>query len=519
MTSLSNKHARIGAFVLETLTTGMYRNPLDALREYVQNAFDSIRAAERKGIIKSGAGRIRIRISEKDQTLALSDNGLGVSTADITTMIVNIGMSAKNLGTDAGFRGIGRLAGIAYCDKLVFRTQSAYEQDVSTITFDADALRKAMSPKNREIEDLSFVIEKHTSIAVEKVRKKEHFFEVSMEGINSSGKSFLSVREVRNYLEQVAPLPLDTQSFHYSKEFYNWVESADVELPEVSVIIETNENSSYELFKPYKKITYTTAQNKYKVHVNGIKFFPPNATRNSPFWIWYAETNCPGIIGDDSVAGLRLRKSNIAIGLSERMTDVFRLVSESYARFNRYFMGEVHIQDTSVIPNAHRDDFEETPEWVAIRDQLIQFAKDRSKEAYSLSDGRNADIEKLLLTADKQLNEFDKRQRTGFASKSEQENFTCTINKQISKLEAAEKADRPENDRKRIVNKKRELLKAQEKISKEVTFAAKNLKSSLDKKQRKVISEILELLYHVLDETTFEKARNAILNKYQIQKN
>jgi hypothetical protein len=37
----------IGAFVLETLTLGMYGEPRHTLREYVQNSFDAIRAAQR----------------------------------------------------------------------------------------------------------------------------------------------------------------------------------------------------------------------------------------------------------------------------------------------------------------------------------------------------------------------------------------------------------------------------------------------------------------------------------------
>ncbi len=337
-----------------------------------------------------------------------------------------------------------------------------------------------------------------------------------MHGINQIGSVFLSLKDVRAYLEQVAPLPLDTQSFHYSKDFYNWVEKAGVALAEVRVIIDTSD-TSYELFKPYKKITYSTAQGKHKVHLNKLIFFPENATKDSPFWIWYADTNCPGIIGNEAVAGLRLRKSNIAIGLSERMTDVFRLASESYARFNRYFMGEVHIQDVSVVPNAHRDDFEETPEWVAIREQLAQFAKDRSREAYALSEGRNADVEKLLSTAERQLDEVAKKRRTGLASKAEQERLENVIGKQIAKLECAVKADRSEEERKRLEEKRKELEKARKKISNATGFTAQNLKSSLDKKQRKIVSDILAILYDVLDNPHFEAARDAILKKYQVQ--
>lgn len=510
----NNNYPQIGAFVLETLTTGMYRNPLDALREYIQNAFDSIREAERKSVIKNGAGRINISISEEEKLLRLRDNGLGIKKDEIKARLVNIGMSEKSLNTDAGFRGIGRLAGIAYCDKLVFKTQNYDEKELSTVTFDAHALKEAIAPTNRKVEQLASIIDKYVTVTTEKVRKNDHFLELSMQGINTSGELFLSLKKIRTYLEQVAPLPLDTQSFHYSKEFYDWIDKTGVSLPEVSIILECN--NTYELFKPYKKITYSTVQNKHKVHINGLRFFPENATKDSPFWIWYTETNCPGAIGDDTVAGLRLRKSNIALGLSERMSEVFRMVSESYARFNKYFMGEVHIQDHRVIPNAHRDDFEETPEWIAIKQELIKFAKERSREAHSLSNGRNADIGKLLSTADKHLDEILKKQQTGFASKAEKEKIASEITKHVTKLESAEKADRSDEERKRLARKKKELVASQYKIFNETNFITQNLKTSLNKKQKKIISDIIEILYDVLDEHNFETARDAILNKFQI---
>nr|NHJ86816.1 hypothetical protein [Asgard group archaeon] len=120
---MNNNTMKIGAFVLETLTTGMYTNPLDCLREYVQNSFDSIREAERGKYFKCGAGRITINIDEKNNKLSIHDNGVGVNNSNVLDNLINIGMSKKNFLSDAGFRGIGRLAGVAYCSKLIFRTQ------------------------------------------------------------------------------------------------------------------------------------------------------------------------------------------------------------------------------------------------------------------------------------------------------------------------------------------------------------------------------------------------------------
>nr|VFJ54546.1 MAG: molecular chaperone HtpG [Candidatus Kentron sp. FM]VFJ56114.1 MAG: molecular chaperone HtpG [Candidatus Kentron sp. FM]VFK10470.1 MAG: molecular chaperone HtpG [Candidatus Kentron sp. FM] len=513
---ISDKHhTRIGAFVLETLTTGMYRNPLDTLREYVQNAFDSIRAAERESVIGTGTGRIHVAISEKDRTLSIRDNGTGVPAADVAATLKDIGTSAKSVENDVGFRGIGRLAGIAYCDRLVFKTQHYEKMTISTVTFDAVALRDAMSPKNREVKELGEVVDEYVTVTTEPAKRKESFLEVSMIGINPNGKIFLDMTAVSTYLEQVAPLPLDRQSVSLSKRFYDWVRGTRVDLREVNIVLEMGGNSR-ELFKPLKKRTYYTKQDKHEVLVEDLCFFPENATNDSPFWIWYADTNCPGTIDDDSVAGFRFRKANIAIGPSgDRMTEIFRLVATSNARFNRYFIGEVHIQDPAVIPNAHRDDFEETPEWLAIREQLIAFARERSNDVRFLSDWRNASIGKIMTTTGKSLDEVEKKRNSGFSSKSEQAKLDENIGKDISKVEAAlQKADRPEDEKKRIENRLKELKTAREEIV-EIKIGGRP-RSSLDRKQRKILSEIRELLYEKLDKRCYETANAAIVEKYQL---
>lgn len=56
-----NDHDPIfGKNVIETLSEGMYDNPLFLFREYVQNAADAIDAAEKDGILETGAGEIVI---------------------------------------------------------------------------------------------------------------------------------------------------------------------------------------------------------------------------------------------------------------------------------------------------------------------------------------------------------------------------------------------------------------------------------------------------------------------------
>jgi hypothetical protein len=110
----------------------------------------------------------------------------------------------------------------------------------------------------------------------------------------------------------------------------------------------------------------------------------------------------------------------------------------------------------------------------------------------------------------------NKKRKTGLASKDEKSRVLEGIDRQIDKLDAAKNAERNESERNEIDRVREELQQTRESVEHETTFAAQKLNASLDKKQRKIISEIIGILYDVLEEHSFEKARDAILAKYQV---
>ena len=122
---------KIGKFTLETLTTGMYDSPKDIYREYIQNAVDSIDNAIAQGILKLGKDVIDIKIDSLNKSITITDNGTGVSAEKTRDYLLNIGDSVKFNTNNRGFRGIGRLAGLAYCDELIFST-SYYGEETKT---------------------------------------------------------------------------------------------------------------------------------------------------------------------------------------------------------------------------------------------------------------------------------------------------------------------------------------------------------------------------------------------------
>lgn len=242
---------KIGAYVLETLTTGMYTEPLDTVRELVQNAADSIRNAEEASVLSRNAGRIEVNIGHKNRSLQVMDNGLGISGASASEQLLNVGMSAKDIEQDAGFRGIGRLAGIAFCDCLTFRTSAKGETVATVVEFDCVGIRKAISPRNRRKHEMADVLSKYAEVSTEKCKKIDHFFEVTLLGVLDSSTQFLDPAPLETYLSKTAPVDFDPHDFLFAPKVQQWVRKKRLSLPTVSLTIATP-SVSREVFKPYR---------------------------------------------------------------------------------------------------------------------------------------------------------------------------------------------------------------------------------------------------------------------------
>lgn len=91
----------IGGELLPILTTGLYRDALDTLREYIQNSLDA------------KAKEIFLEI-DSDQ-IVITDDGDGMSK-DIARKAIRLGISDKNPINNVGFRGIGIYSSFNMCD-------------------------------------------------------------------------------------------------------------------------------------------------------------------------------------------------------------------------------------------------------------------------------------------------------------------------------------------------------------------------------------------------------------------
>lgn len=508
----TDQGARIGAFVLDSLTNGLYVVPLDTVREYVANARDSIVEAIRQKLITDREGRITLAIDTGSRTLSIKDSGVGILSDHARRRLIDVGMSSKSAergdGRNIGFRGIGRLGGIAYCQTLEFRTSSAGEPVETVVRFDCQAVEKGISTAGAT-PSLEAGALLDSCVAFESIpaKKDDHFFEVRMIGIKPSVGEFLDVAALNSYLCQSAPVGMDTQRWMLQGEIDRRAANSGLSVPVVKIVIERNKQQSKEIFRPYKS-TYHTAK-KGRIDIGGVKFIEPTKP-GLGYWGWYGVSNLAGQIDDPVAAGIRIRMQGMGFGGPDLMATIFRMAAVTSERFNGWYIGEIHITDPAVIPNARRDGFEETEAWVAIRNDLVVHARALSGACHKASTARNASASKAKSIVDGVAEKAGLLRKTGIASEGKRDEVLKDIEDTAATLERI-KGRAPEDEEVEGIERELERLRAAaDQVRDNKNYASSELETGMDRGQKALLRKILEALQDTLDDATFAKAYEAI---------
>lgn len=341
--------ATIGKDILELLSSSMYIEPLTIYREYVQNAIDSIDEARDAGLYKRGyEGRIDIDIDLTSRSIRIRDDGMGVRQEHFESQLGTFGSSLKRGTARRGFRGVGRLSGLGYCQSLIFRTRAAGDPYISEMLWDCKKVKRLLASSDRQwsLEDLLQEV-----VSVRQSPSNDaptHFFEVELVGvIRHKNDVLLNRRLIYDYLSEVAPVP-----FHPGFSFGRAIEEhiADrVAMGNVEIHIKGEPDPVYRPFRD-------------EIVVNGqgydgfseIEFVRlPALDDGDSGLMWLLHHSYKGAIPDNRIKGLRVRCGNIQIGNGD-------LLAESFveSRFNSWTVGEIHVIDSRLIPNGRRDHFE-----------------------------------------------------------------------------------------------------------------------------------------------------------------
>lgn len=505
----------IGKTVLETLTSGMYDDARFVFREYIQNAADQIDEAVELGILKEKSeGKIDIIIDSYNRKITITDNATGVPEKDVVRLLGDVANSQKDTAKRKGFRGIGRLGGLGYCDKLIFETSYQGENVKSKMILDAKLLKRIIA--NRE--DNSDATAAMSVITVEDPPMVEdsnkHYFSVILENVQFDS-ILLDVNSVTEYLSMVAPVPFSS-SFTFTEEIKTYLKSRNLILDEYNV--EINNNT---LFKQYKN-KFTDEKGNVS-NLVGVDFVDiRNDFQELIATCWYGYREHSNIVLDESnfERGLRIRTKNISIGNEFTCNRFF-----DQERTNLRFIGEIHTLNEGFIPNARRDYFTENATYQ-------QFEKN-TKEILKAENLEN----RLAQTASKlhnRLKEVQKYKDTfqEFADRKGSFENAATESFHLNRLkELEEKAKKAKIEIEKINTKSfhsenvKNLFKSivGDKDLSVKYLSGEDLKISkytppsfekLNQEQKKVVLEIFEILEEELDFDLSELIKKRIVEKY-----
>jgi len=370
----------VGKDILEILSSAMYVEPLAIYREYIQNAADAIDEARSIGILTPReTGTVEIHIDFDRRTARIRDNGTGIPSAEFDLRMTSFGASAKRGTKTRGFRGVGRLSGLAYCQELLFRARAAGEAQVSELRWDCRKA-KALLRSADFSGDLADVVAQ--SVQVRRIDGKkwpEHFFEVELRNIPRLRNDWLlNPTVIEEYLSQVAPLPFAPQ-FRFADDIRALLSDC-VGLTNITLKVGGNSDPT---FRPHRD-SFDISGGRDTFQELQTFQIPASDGDGTAAVGWILHHSYKGAVPNASLKGLRLRSGNIQVGTNGILEDLF-----TETRFNSWCVGEVHVIDSRIIPNGRRDHYEQNVHYTNLINQLSPIAREISTRCRHSSIRRN----------------------------------------------------------------------------------------------------------------------------------
>jgi molecular chaperone HtpG len=483
----------------------MYIDPLTIYREYVQNGADSVDEGRHEGLLSSkDFGRVDISIDSNSRTIRIRDNGKGLHKDDFEERLTGIGTSAKR-GTEArGFRGVGRLAGIGYCQELIFRSRASAKAEVFEMRWDCKSIKTILRSADARL-SLQDLINSAIEIRLtDGTLMPERFFEVELRGIiRHKNDSLLNPTIVHNYLSEVAPVPF-APNFELGKEITSAL-CDQIALGQLAIQIEGMESPVY---RPHRnEIEFANAT--YDLF-SDLEICPiPSIDGSVGAIAWFLHHGYKGAIPNPHIRGMRLRSGNIQVGGHDLLQDLF-----AEARFNSWTVGEVHAVDKRIIPNGRRDHYEQNVHFNNLINHISPIARNISARCRQSSVLRNL------------LREFDRCEmrakekimilKQGTLSSIARERLVEEVKELIIVMRRAASRESMSNQSRITLNATANKLERAFSRVREQSSQAKIL-ARIPKAKRKIYQQVFALIYDCsANKTTAHELVKQILGKLSV---
>ena len=373
----------VGPSILGLVTSGIYDDPLVIYREYIQNAVDELSRLD--GV----EGKVEITIDPRQKRVSICDNGPGLTYQECLDDLIPISQSKKCLGRDRGFRGIGRLSGLAFSESVTFLTRASAREPVTRVVWS----KTGLADRTYSIQATEQGFQNWVSVeTLDDSDCPEHFFRVEIDGVSRHAGGVLLNREaVRGYIAEVCPVPLapDFPFFERVREIFPALQSP------YSLRV-TLDGEEQPVQRQYGSAIALAGNKEDNFHEFEEVRVPSIDGRGDAAVGWVAHSSYLGAIPKGGrIRGIRARLGNIQVG-DERIFD--HLFEEE--RFNRWCVGEVHILDSRIVPNGRRDYFERDPHLRNLENHLAPVFGQITAECRSASSKRNKEKKLISTIAD-----------------------------------------------------------------------------------------------------------------------
>lgn len=416
----------IGGQLLPILSKGLYTNPLDCIREYVQNSVDA------------GAKTVSIKIT--GNSVIIHDSGQGMD-ADQLRASRKFGISAKDLSQHVGFRGIGIYSGYDLSKRLIITTKKAGTTQQLIMRFDFAAMKKELDKKASGTVSLSALLTDFTSFKSESNPDADaSFTTVQLEDISETHLRKIANRsELRKYILQNLPVDF-SHSFDYRDQIIQKLSENVPGFKAVTIELQSDDEEDEIVSQP--ALASLEAPEFGQIAGTDGKVV-------AYFWACLNKANkrldeenllfsTQGRYSIEDYQGFVYKCKGFTIGTRNQLNPMFKAGSGT---IYRWYTGEIYVIDDQVIPNTARDDFEsnsaKTRLEIAVRKELVAletYANDRRER-----DKADSKIEEALSKLNTLSLELNKNGIDSFEDFSKLKDLTTNLKKYRTKSSASVK--------------------------------------------------------------------------------
>ena len=304
----------IGASILEAITSGLYTNNLNCIREYVQNSLDA------------KALKIEICYINGGSSIEIRDDGHGMDRNQLIDALT-VGYSSKGEG-DIGWRGLGIWSGAAVCNTLHIVTKANNSPRLS-IDINCRGITKANRTDNAEK-----AINDSLSNLMYDDNDSAPFTKITLEGIYEPLRETFSKEKLTQFLKDTVPMKFSS-SFIQGDEILENLEKFGIPRPNTAILVDGEE--------VFKDPAFNCSVLRHPAIV------PIQSEDRILAVAWFLNTSASKKIKNGSIT---FRKSNFRIG------DTALVFANSKVINKGWQIGEIHVLDKNIVENASRDNFE-----------------------------------------------------------------------------------------------------------------------------------------------------------------